>query len=226
MASGSAVRARKRAAQRKKAAAKKSGLPIFWIAIGVVLVLFAAAIVMTRSDSETPASSGAADIQETRAVSVTGDALPQFEEEGDAAIGQEMPAIEGKSFDGEDISIANDGRPKMVLLLAHWCSVCQQEVPVVQEWIDGSGMPEGVDLYSIATSTSEGQGNYPPSDWLEREAWSLPVMADSAQYEASDALGLTAFPFFVFVNSDGTVAQRVVGAQSAAQIAQAISQLN
>jgi len=226
MASASAARARRKAAQRKKGPAQQSGLPIFWIAIGVVVVLFAAAMVMTRSDSQNGSSATPGGIEETRAVSVTGDALAMFPENGqDAAIGQEIPAVEGQTFEGEEIAITNDGRPKMVLLLAHWCSVCQSEVPVVQEWIDASGMPEGVDLYSIATSTSEGQANYPPSEWLEREEWSLPVIADSAQYEASDAFGLTAFPFFVFVNSDGTVAQRLVGAQSAEQISQAISQL-
>ena len=199
---------------------------MFWIVIGVVVVLFAAAIVMTRSDSQNGSAATTAGIEETRAVSVTGDALPMFPESGeDSAIGQQIPAVEGQTFEGEDIAITSDGRPKMVLLLAHWCSVCQDEVPVVQEWIDATGMPEGVDLYSIATSTSEGQANYPPSEWLERADWSLPVLADSGRYEASDAFGLSAFPFFVFVNSDGTVARRLVGAQSAEQISEAISQL-
>ena len=224
MASASAARTRRKA-QRKKAAAQRRRLPIFWIAFGVVVVLFGAAIVMTRSDSKT--QTPAAGVEQTRAVSVTGDALVEFPEGGkDAAVGRQIPTIEGKTFDGKNVAIGNDGRPKVILLLAHWCSVCQAEVPVVQEWIDTSGVPEGVDFYSIATSTSDGQANYPPSEWLEREGWTLPVVADSTAYEAADAFGLTAFPFFVFVNSDGTVSQRLVGAKSAAEITQAISQLN
>jgi thiol-disulfide isomerase/thioredoxin len=114
----------------------------------------------------------------------------------------------------------------VIVLLAHWCSVCQAEVPVVQEWIDTSGVPEGVDIYSIATSTDAGQPNYPPSEWLESEGWTVPAIADSPEFAAADAFGLTAFPFFVFVNSDGTVANRMVGQQPAAQIAQSISTLN
>jgi thiol-disulfide isomerase/thioredoxin len=190
------------------------------------VALFASAILMTRSDTGNEPSSTAAGIKEMRAVSVTGDALPQFGEGEDAAVGRQVPVVRGRSFDGRSVAIANDGRPKVVLLLAHWCSHCQAEVPVVQDWIDTDGMPEGVDFYSIATSTDSGQPNYPPSQWLEREGWTIPVIADSNEYAASEAFGLTAFPFFVFVDSNGTVSERVSGRQTAAEIAQAISVLS
>ena len=222
MGSASAARSRKSTPARKGSGRR----PYFWIAIGVVLVLFAAALVMSRSDTQNGSPSTAAGVEEMRAVSVTGDALPQFGEGEDAAVGQQIPVVQGKSFDGGDVAITNNGRPKVVILLAHWCSHCQAEVPVVQDWIDSDGVPEGVDLFSVATSTDPGQGNYPPSAWLDREGWTVPVIADSPEYAASEAFGLTAFPFFVFVNSDGTVAYRVSGRQTAAEIAQAISQLN
>ena len=64
MASASAARTRRKA-QRKKAAAQRRRLPIFWIEFGVVVVLFGAAIVMTRSDSKT--QTPAAGVEETRA---------------------------------------------------------------------------------------------------------------------------------------------------------------
>jgi hypothetical protein len=60
-------------------------------------------------------------IEQTRPVTVTGTALPLFPEEGaDPAVGMAMPELEGASFDGTPVTIGNDGRPKVLLILAHW----------------------------------------------------------------------------------------------------------
>jgi len=75
-----------------------------------------------------------------------------------------------------------------------------------------SGLPEDVDIYSISTSPDPNQQNYPPSEWLENEGWPIPVLVDSEGRDATDAFGLTAFPFSVFVYSDGTIAARATGA--------------
>jgi hypothetical protein len=31
-----------------------------------------------------------------------------------------MPEIQGEDFQGNTVSITNDGRPKAIILLAHW----------------------------------------------------------------------------------------------------------
>ena len=38
----------------------------------------------------------------------------------DSAAGQPAPEVRGTSFDGTDVSIANDGRTKALIFLAHW----------------------------------------------------------------------------------------------------------
>jgi thioredoxin-related protein len=38
-----------------------------------------------------------------------------------------------------------------------------------------------------------------------------PVLADSSSDQAAAAFGLSSFPYFVFVNADGTVSSRVSG---------------
>ena len=40
-----------------------------------------------------------------------------------------------EDFEGDAVAITNDGRPKIILLFAHWCPHCQNEVPVVTEWL-------------------------------------------------------------------------------------------
>jgi len=170
------------------------------------------AIVLTQpgSTSSPSVSASAAGPVSTSAV-VTGTALPAFTPGVvDAAVGQPVPQVEGASFDGTPVSIKADGRPKLLLFVAHWCSHCQAEVPVVQRWLDAGGLPDGVDLISVATANDPTLPNYPPDAWLDREGWSAPVIVDPDRRIGTD-YGLTAFPYWVTVDADGNVAERLTG---------------
>lgn len=60
-------------------------------------------------------------IEEERPVEVTGAFLPLLPDGGaDPAVGSPMPELEGASFDATPVSITNDGRPKVLIFLAHW----------------------------------------------------------------------------------------------------------
>jgi thiol-disulfide isomerase/thioredoxin len=131
------------------------------------------------------------------------------------------PLVEGADFDGQPVAIEADGRAKVLLFLAHWCPHCQAEVPVVQGWASAGGIPDDVDVISIATGIDPSAPNYPPDAWLEREGWTLPVIVDPTN-SVSDAYGLTAFPFWVFVDPDGNVRGRASGEMSVADIEAAI----
>jgi len=66
---------------------------------------------------------GGPTIEQTRPVTVSGAPLPiSFDGQQDSAVanGLTMPDLVGASFDGTPISITNDGRPKVILFLAHW----------------------------------------------------------------------------------------------------------
>lgn len=93
---------------------------------------------------------------------------------------------------------------------AHWCPHCQAAVPVVRGWVAAGGVPEGVDLVSVATSIDPSAPNYPPDAWLDREGWTAPLIVDPTNTVA-EAYGLTAFPFWVFIGPDGDVRGRVTG---------------
>jgi thiol-disulfide isomerase/thioredoxin len=180
----------------------------------VVLAMLAAACgdddAGTTSDGS---STTAVSIEQSRPVTITGTPLPRFPETGaDSAVGMAMPELEGASFDGTPLAIRNDGRPKVLLFLTHWWQHCQSEVSDYTAAFEAEGIPEGVDVYSISTSPDPNQQNYPPSEWLEEAGWPISVLADSAGREAANAYGLTAFPFSVFVYSDGTIAARATGA--------------
>jgi thiol-disulfide isomerase/thioredoxin len=137
----------------------------------------------------------------------------------DPAVGQTIPTVTSPTA-----SIALDGRPKVLMFIAHWCPHCQREVPLIQSWINAGGPPADVDLISISTGIDPSRPNYPPEAWLEREGWTPPVVVDPTN-EIANAYGLSAYPFFVFVNADGTVQSRRSGELTTADLEATIGEL-
>lgn len=159
-----------------------------------------------------PATATPAPIGSAALPVVTGEALPKFSPtvRPDPAVGLTIPTVDGTNFAGQPVSIALDGKPKVLLFLAHWCPHCQTEVPVIQAWLNGGGSTGDVELISIATGINPSYPNYPPDEWLAREGWTVPVIADGDGSVAT-AYGLSAYPYWVFVGADGTVSGRVTG---------------
>ncbi len=183
-------------------------LPVLPIIVGGIAILLVVAVVLTRGGSD----DGGADVGETAAVEVSGNPLPYLDDPAtDPAIGSAAPEISGVDFDGNAVAITNDGKAKMIMFVAHWCGVCQSEVPEVVEWLTGDPLPEEVDLYLVSTGVDEARPNYPPSEWLDEEVWDAPTILDSDNFAAAAAFGLPAYPYWVFVAADGTIAGRVTG---------------
>jgi len=188
---------------------KKRNIPIFGIVIGVVAVLLVLAVTLTADSG--PGSEFGEPV-------VTGDGLPFFQSTaGDIAIGQQAPVVTGEDFGGGEVVIGEPGTPTAIVFLAHWCPHCQREVPRVQQWIDGGGL-EGVELVSVATSINSARTNYPPSSWLDREGWSPDVVIDDTDSTVLQSYGAGGFPYWVFLNADGTVAARSAGELDIAQL--------
>ena len=192
---------------------KKNPAKTLWIGVGAALtlvVVIAAIIAFAGGESTKPVTSLPTEVEEFRPVTVTGAALPKMAEGDDPAVGIQAPQLDGSTFDGSAITI-KPGEPTLVVLLAHWCSHCQREVPRLVKWNNEGGVPEGVEIVGIATATDSKNPNFPPSAWLAREAFPWPVLVDSAKQEAAAALGLSGFPTFVFLDAEGKVLFRASG---------------
>lgn len=185
-----------------KPQAQPRKIPWLGIAFGAIALALVGAIVF---------SSDEAIGSEFGDVTVDG-ALPPFvDSASDAAVGQPAPDVEGVDFDGNTVAIENDGTAKAVVFLAHWCPHCQAEVPRVQAWLDGGGGVEGVEVISVTTSMNSAQPNYPPSEWLDREEWTSPVIRDDSDSTVLASYGAGGFPYWVFVDADGNVTRRSAG---------------
>lgn len=144
-------------------------------------------------------------------VAVDGDALaPLSDPNSDPSLGAPAPTLSGADWEGNPTEIVDDGRPKVLIFLAHWCPHCQDEVPELQAFLDAGG-DERVDLYAVATSTSRVRPNFPPGAWLEEEGWTAPTILDDEGQSAGQAFGVTAFPFWVLLDDGNQVVGRFSG---------------
>ena len=145
------------------------------------------------------------------------------------SVGVAAPILTGFNFDGVTMVIdaATDG-PTMVVFLAHWCSHCNAEVPVLIDWNTLGGVPDNLNVIGVATAIDPSQPNYPPADWFEAKRWPWPVLVDtkvSNNHEAglvAQAFGASAWPYMVIIGEDGLVKLRISGEHSAAELSQMV----
>jgi thiol-disulfide isomerase/thioredoxin len=203
----------------KGSSGNKTGIIV--AAVGGVLVLLLIAIVFSGGGQI-----GGSEFGEPTLSGTPLPPMPGTTPFDSTATGLPYPEVNGADFDGNEVSITNDGRAKAIVFLAHWCPHCQVEVPKVQSWINAGGSVEGVDLYSVATATNSGRPNYPPSEWLEQEAWTVPVIVDDSAGSVHTAYGSGGFPYWVFTNSDGSVELRSAGEIEIDQLIQILESLS
>lgn len=209
MATKHAADANRRAAAQARASGRAGG-PGRRIALVVGAVVALAAVVAIAVSVATDAGNQA-EALEDRAVDVTveGSPLPMLPEAGmDPAVGAPFPTFRGTGADGAPLTI-EAGEPTILVLLAHWCPVCQREVPVLVDWLADGG-PEGVEVVALSTSFQPTRGNWPSTQWLADEGWQQPTLLDP-DGAAFVAVGGRAFPGFVAIDADGTVVARTVG---------------
>jgi hypothetical protein len=70
---------------------------------------------------------------------------------------------------------------------------------------------ERVEIYAVATATTESRPNYPASAWIANEKFAPQVLLDDEQGTAASAYGLTGFPYLVMMDKDGKVTNRASG---------------
>lgn len=204
----------------------------WWIGLGVLVVVVAVVAIAVGTSSDSGSDSGGSaspsggtvvpngDL-EFGAVEVQGTPLPVAPQSGaDPAVGLTIPTVKGITFDESPVTISADGKPKVILAIAHWCPHCQKEVPLIQEWLDANGMPSDVDLVAVATGNDESAVNFPAGDWLRKEGWSVPTLLDDKEDTAGKGLGVSGYPGFTVVGADGKVVFRTSGEISMAQFEQ------
>jgi len=210
----------------------KPQLPIFWIALGALVVVVVGAIVFAsigKDDTKKSkvTSGGTATTKEFGTVTVTGDALATFKSGKDTADGTNIPTVSGENFAGTPVVIEPDGKAQMIVFLAHWCPHCNAEAPRLADFLtQNGGVPDGTDLVIVPTGSNADSPNWPPSAWVKTMGLgSVTTLVDDKDGTAARAFGLSSYPFIVLVGADGTVIERRAGEQANGFFAQAFDAL-
>lgn len=179
--------------------------PWLWIGVAaIVVVALGTAVLLSGSDDNTDLTVGT--------VTASGSVLAPYQAgQPDPAVGKSSPSVTGVNFANEPLAITNDGTPKVVIFLAHWCPVCEREVPVLTDWYATNPDLGGVEVIAVATAVDRTRSNWPPGTWLREEGWPFPTMVDDADSTASEVFGLTGFPYFVAIDAEGNVVERASG---------------
>ena len=206
MSSTRAPRARSSAVAQAQKASK--GSQTVWIVVGVIVVIGLAAILAVALAQEDTSSASGPQVAE---VTVSGE-LPILPPDGvSQAVGMAAPEVTGTALGGGEMSITNDGTPRIIGFFTHWCPACRAEVPVVSSWYNDGGAPDDVEIVAVSTGVNPQGVNYPPSRWFDREDWAIPTMLDSSVSEVANAFGLSAYPYWVAVDAEGKVVDQLTG---------------
>lgn len=129
----------------------------------------------------------------------------------DPAIGLPAPEIKAFGLDGSEIFIGGEGPTTLIMVLAHWCPHCRNEVRELSAFLGESEAMDRVRMITLLTSINEERANFPPHTWLEMEEWPLPSIVDTSSSQIATALGVSSFPFFIVLNDKGEIELRIPG---------------
>ena len=203
---------------------------IFVVGGAVLLGALALTFVTSRNSSTVTAGASTTTVlsannsvavaAENQPVNIVGDALPPQPDTGaDKAIGTAAPPVEGHDFSGTGVTIKpGDGKPKVIVFVAHWCPHCQREIPRIVKWIGDGSISKSIEVVVVSTGVKSDAPNFPPSAWLAKENWPGAIIADDKKSTAGQAYGLTGFPFFALVDGAGKVVARDSGEKELGQI--------
>jgi thiol-disulfide isomerase/thioredoxin len=146
---------------------------------------------------------------------VTGSALPRFNSDSPAkGDGLPLPTIRGQSPKGESITTTPTAGKQVVIVAAPWCPHCNRELPQLLNALQSGalGQPK---ITLVVSGQDPNSDNWPPGNWvyntIQWQASTAPVLLDDKSGTAATALGLPAYPYFVFVDSQGRVGSRATG---------------
>lgn len=197
-------------------ARSRQGASWLWVGIGAVVV---AAVALGIAVSA--GGGDDTDALEVGFAETIGEPLPPYDPSvPDPAVGAPAPDFRAQSSrTGQVVDVDLDaGTAHVIGFFAHWCPHCQAELPEVAAWLRANGTPAGVEVYAVSTSVDSGAPNYPPSSWFEREEWPNEILVDRESGTLASSFGLTGFPYWVVIDGQGRVAERLSGEMAPAEL--------
>jgi thiol-disulfide isomerase/thioredoxin len=184
------------------------------VAIGIAAIVAAVAAGGGHDKTTTTDASGRKLIEYGK-VTTSGKALTKFESSQPAVgDGEPLPTITGQSPTGTPVTVAPGNGPQVVIVGAPWCPHCNNELPPLARALR-SGELGNPRVSLVVTSQQPDAPHWPPGEWvvdtLDWPTDRAPVVFDDKNMTAATTLGTPAYPYFIFVDSQGRVGSRITG---------------
>ncbi len=126
-----------------------------------------------------------------------------------AAAADRLPAIAMQRLDGTATTTAEwRGRPMVLNVWATWCAPCRSEMPALQRLADRL---EGAGI-GVAGLSVDQDANL-VREFVLKYRIRFPIGIAAAPGEAMSALGAVGLPLTLYVDAEGRVVERVLGAR-------------
>lgn len=145
-----------------------------------------------------------------------------FVASGPAEVGGEAPTFTLPALDANDgpVSLADSrGRPVVLNLWASWCNPCRKEFPLLKA-ARAKYAKAGLEIIGVSYRDIASDGRA----FAESQGATWPLARDPGG-DLAAAYGVRAIPQTFFIAPDGTIASRVFGITSAADLDAEIQQI-
>jgi len=203
-----------------KRSTKRSGggnrLVVALVAVAVVAFVGVVAVLSVNERADLPTLA-----EFSAPVDIDGAPLPAYDEGSDPVAGVvASPILTVRDLEDREVVLGAPGQAQVLVFLAHWCPVCDQELPVLRTVIDGGGVPDDVQVVAVLTGLDPGRPNWPPDAWLRNAGVDVLAVRDDVGDPAMRAFGLRAYPAWAVIDAEGTVVARRQGLLPAVGVAQ------
>jgi hypothetical protein len=207
---------RRPAAKNRAPRRRPTGL---YLVLGVIVVVGVAAVAAFAagggSDAKKAKGANGQVLLDYGKVTASGSPLQPFASSNPAAgDGDPIPTITGESPDRTPATVSPSVGKQVVIVGAPRCPHCNNELPPLARAL-ASGSLGDIKATLIVTSQQPNAPHWPPGDWINTTlhwpAAKAPVILDDKNGTAASALNTGAFPYFVFVDSNGKVGSRATG---------------
>ena len=174
------------------------------LAIGAAVVLSGRPARSGRSSAESP---DPASFQQPTTSAGNGPAL---------AVGEKAPDFTLKALDGQDVTLsALQGQPVLINFWASWCAPCRVEMPDLVRAYEAH-KANGFVVLAINMTFQDSLAD--AQSFAKEFHMTFPVLLDETGEVARDRYRLRGLPMSFFVDRNGIIVRRQIGAMSSKQI--------
>jgi thiol-disulfide isomerase/thioredoxin len=139
------------------------------------------------------------------------------------------PAPQGLNFsapglDGKSIDLSSyRGHPVIVDFWATWCGPCRKQIPELVSLYRKYNKSRGLVIIGVSCDMIQGDGAKAVAPFVEEFRIKYPIAL--ADERLVDTMGVEAIPTTLFINRDGELVSRIVGAGHAGEISESTMML-